>query len=147
MLTTQHDTEIADAPRPLSAKDRRFIAWTIALIFVFGYVIWQVIGVATIKDAAPPSWLINAPSGATVVGPAVVTREPYRATTYVTVRPADGITIDALIAEMGLSEEEPTKIGPTPWDWRPVWAYARPIGDGVEIRLVYLRDTEDTIAP
>ncbi|TQM25090.1 hypothetical protein [Microbacterium kyungheense] len=146
-MTRQHHADIAEAPRPLSAMDRRFISWTIAMMFVFGYVIWQLVGVATVKDAAPPSWLISAPSGAVIAGEPRTTHQPYRATTSLTVRPADGGTNEALITEMGLSEDEPTQIGPTPLDWRPVWVYARPTNDGFEVRLVYLRDAQDTITP
>jgi hypothetical protein len=47
---------------------------------------------------------------------------------------------------MGLYEQ-PTQIGPTPLDWRSVWVYSRPTQDGVEIRLVYLRDSSDIITP
>lgn len=51
-----------------NAKDRRDIAWTIALIIVGAYVIWQLVGVWTAKDAEPPAWLISPPAGATFVG-------------------------------------------------------------------------------
>lgn len=122
------------------------IAWTIALILIGGYVVWQLVGLATTKDAAPPSWLITAPAGATIVGEPRIDYEPYRATTYVTVRPADGQKAHQLVAEMGLSEQ-PTQFGPTPLDWRPVWVYSRPTQDGVELRLVYRRDSGDVITP
>ena len=140
------DTDTDDAPRPLSAKDRRVIAWTIALLIVGGYVIWQLLGVWTAKDAEPPAWLITPPAGATIVGEPRIDREPYRATTYVTVRPAEGEKAHQLVERMGLSEQ-PTQIGPTPLDWRPVWVYSRPVQNGVELRLVYLRDSEDIITP
>lgn len=145
-MTARHDADTDDAPRPLSAKDRRVIAWTIALILIGGYVVWQLVGLATTKDAAPPSWLITAPAGATIVGEPRIDYEPYRATTYVTVRPADGQKAHQLVAEMGLSEQ-PTQFGPTPLDWRPVWVYSRPTQDGVELRLVYRRDSGDVITP
>lgn len=122
------------------------IAWTIAVILIGGYVVWQLVGLATTKDAAPPSWLITAPAGATIVGEPRIDYEPYRATTYVTVRPADGQKAHQLVAEMGLSEQ-PTQFGPTPLDWRPVWVYSRPTQDGVELRLVYRRDSGDVITP
>lgn len=122
------------------------IVWTIALILIGGYVVWQLVGLATTKDAAPPSWLITAPAGATIVGEPRIDYEPYRATTYVTVRPADGQKAHQLVAEMGLSEQ-PTQFGPTPLDWRPVWVYSRPTQDGVELRLVYRRDSGDVITP
>lgn len=138
------DTE--DAPRPLSTKGRPIIAWTIALMIVGGYVIWQVLGLWTTKDAIPPSWLITPPAGATIVGEPRIDYEPYRATTSVTVRPADGQKAQQLVEQMGLSEQ-PTQIGPTPLDWRPVWVYSRPVEDGVELRLVYRRDSGDDITP
>lgn len=140
------DAGVDDAPRALDAKDRRVIAWTIMLILLGGYVLVQLFGVATAKDVAPPAWLITAPAGATLVGEPRIDRQPYRATTYVTVRPDDGRKAHQLIEDMGLSQQ-PTQIGPTPLDWRPVWVYSRPIPDGVEIRLVYLRDSEEIIAP
>jgi len=140
------DTDADAAPRPLDTRDRRIITWTIALILLGGYTIWQVIGLATVKDEPPPSWLITAPAGATIIGEPRITREPYRATTNVTIRPADGRTNEELIHEMGLSEQ-PTHIGPTPLDWRSVWVYSRPTAGGVEIRLVYLRDSSDIITP
>ena len=147
-MTVQEDKAKADdgQPRPRKAKDRRIIAWTIALIIVGGYVIWQLLGVWTAKDAVPPSWLITAPAGATIVGEPRIGYEPYRATTYVTIRPADGQKAHQLIEEMGLAEQ-PTQIGPTPLDWRPVWVYSRPTEDGVELRLVYRRDSSDEITP
>lgn len=129
-----------EAPRPLNAKDRRVIVWTIALLLLGGYVIWQLLGLATTKDAVPPSWLVSVPAGATVVGEPRTDYENYRATTYVTVRPADGQTAQDLLNEMGLSDE-PTQIGPTPLDWRPVWVYGKTMQDAVEIRLVYRQDT------
>ncbi|WES63951.1 hypothetical protein P0L94_15965 [Microbacter sp. GSS18] len=140
------DAGIDDAPRPLSGKDRRVIAWTIALIILGGYVLVQLLGVATAKDVAPPAWLITVPADATIVGEPHIDRQPYRATTYVKVRPADGQKAHQLIEDMGLSEQ-PTQIGPSPLDWRPVWVYSRPVQDGVEIRLVYLRDSADIITP
>lgn len=140
------DTDTDAAPRPLSAKHRRDIAWTIALLIVGGYVIWQLLGIGTAKDAVPPAWLITPPAGATIVGEPRIDRELYRATTYVTVRPAQGEKAHQLVERMGLSEQ-PTQIGPSPVDWRPVWVYSRPVQDGVELRLVYLRDSEDIITP
>lgn len=140
------DAGVDDAPRPLDGKDRRVIAWTIALVIIGGYVLVQLLGVATAKDVAPPAWLITAPAGATIVGEPRIDRQSYRATTYVTVRPADGQKAHQLIEDMGLSQQ-PTQIGPSPLDWRPVWVYSRPVPDGVEIRLVYLRDPEETITP
>lgn len=145
-MTTQEGTDADEAPRPLSTRDRRRIGTIIALIIVGGYVIWQVLGLATAKDAVPPAWLITAPSGATIVGDPRTDREPYRATTYVTVRPAEGQKAHHLVEEMGLSEQ-PTQIGPSPLDWRPVWVYSRPVEDGVEFRLVYRRDSSDEITP
>lgn len=145
-MTADDGVDLDEAPRPLHAKDRRVIAWTIALILVGGYVAWQLLGVWTAKDAAPPAWLITAPERTTIVGESRISREPYRATTYVTVRPAEGEKAHQLVERMGLSEQ-PTQIGPTPLDWRPVWVYSRPVEDGVELRLVYLRDPEDTITP
>lgn len=146
VLRATGDTDANEAPRPLDTRDRRIITWTIGLITLGGYIIWQLIGLATTKDEPPPAWLIAAPAGATIVGEPQITREPYRATTYVTVRPADGRTAVELVEEMGLSEQ-PTQIGPTPVDWRPVWVYSRPTPDGVEVRLVYLRDSSDIITP
>jgi hypothetical protein len=146
VLRAAGDTDADEAPRPLDTRDRRIITWTIALILLGGYLIWQVIGLATLKAEPPPSWLITAPAGATIVGEPRITREPYRATTYVTIHPADGRTNEELIQEMGLYEQ-PTQIGPTPLDWRSVWVYSRPTQDGVEIRLVYLRDSSDIITP
>lgn len=134
------------APRPLDAKDRRIVAWTIALIIVGGYLVVQAIGLATTKDAVPPSWLITAPEGATIVGEPRIEGSNYRVTTYVTVRPADGRTAEELLEEMGLSGQ-PAQLGPTPWDWRPLWVYSRPTQDGVELRLVYRRDSTDDITP
>jgi hypothetical protein len=145
-VTAEDDADLDEAPRPLNAKDRRVIAWTIALIIIGGYVAWQLLGVWTAKDAEPPAWLITAPEGATIVGESRISREPYRATTYVTVRPAEGEKAHQLVERMGLAEQ-PTQIGPGPLDWRPVWVYSRPVQDGVELRLVYLRDPEDTITP
>ena len=146
-MTARSDADTDNAPRPLSRKDRRIIAWTIASILLGGYVVWQLIGLASAKDFAPPSWLITAPAGATVVGEPRISWEPYRATTYVTVRPADGQEPHQLIEEMGLSAQ-PTQIGPTPLDWRPVWIYSRTTqGGDVELRLVYLRDSLDIITP
>lgn len=130
----------------MDAKDRRLIAWTIVLIVIGGYAIFQAIGLATAKDAVPPAWLITPPPGATIVGEPRISREPYRATTYVTIRPADGQKAHQLIEEMGLSAQ-PTQLGPTPLDWRPVWVYSRPVEGGVELRLVYLRDAGDEITP
>ena len=144
--TTPPDAEAEDAPRVPSRKDRRIIAWTLVLILLGGYGAWQLIGLATAKDAVPPSWLITAPVGATIVGEPQITREPYRATTYVTVRPTNGQNAHQLLEEMGLSEQ-PTQIGPSLLDWRPVWVYSRPTQDGVELRLVYLQDSIDTITP
>jgi hypothetical protein len=135
------DEVVEGAPRPLSASDRRVVALTIALILLGGYVVWQVIGLATTKDAVPPSWLIKGPAGATIAGEPRIDYEPYRATTYVVVRPGDGRTTGELLAEMGLSEQ-PTQIGPTFLDWRPVWVYSAPASDGVELRLVYRPDTD-----
>lgn len=145
-MTAEDDADLDEAPRPLNAKDRRVIAWTIALIVIGGYVIWQLLGVWTAKDAEPPAWLISTPAGATFVGEPRLERSNYRVTTYVTVRPAEGEKAHQLVERMGLSEQ-PTQIGPTPLDWRPVWVYSRPVEDGVELRLVYLRDPEDLITP
>ena len=133
-----------DAPRPLNA--RRYIAWMIPVVIVGGYVIWQLLGVWTAKDAVPPSWLISPPAGATIVGEPRIDYQPYRATLYLTVRPAEGEKVHHLVERMGLSDQ-PTQIGPTPLDWRPVWVYSRLVQDGVELRLVYLRDAEDIIPP
>ena len=137
---------VDDAPRPLNGKDRRVIAWAIALIIVGGYVIWQLLGLWTAEDAVPPAWLITPPTGATFVGEPRVEGSNYRVTTYVTVRPAEGEKAHQLVERMGLSEQ-PTQIGPTPLDWRPVWVYSRPVEAGVELRVVYLRDSEDLITP
>lgn len=145
-MTAHSNADADEAPRPLNARDRRIIAGTIAAIVLGGYVVFQLLGVWTAKDVAPPAWVITLPAGATIVGEPQITREPYRATTYVTVRPADGRSYDDLVEEMGLSEQ-PTQIGPTPLDWRPVWVYSRPGSGGVEFRLVYLRDSEDLITP
>jgi hypothetical protein len=145
-LTDHADTDADKAPRPLDAKDRRVIAWTIALIIVGGYVIWQLLGVWTAKDAVPPSWLVSPPAGAMYAGEPRVEGSNYRVTTHVTVRPAEGEKAHQLVERMGLSEQ-PTQIGPTPLDWRPVWVYSRPVEDGVELRLVYVRDSEDIITP
>jgi hypothetical protein len=123
----------------LNGNDRRVITITIALIVLGGYVVLQLIGLATEKDTPPPSWLIAAPAGATIVGEPRIGYEPYRATTYVTVRAADGRTNDELLEEMGLSEQ-PIPLGPTPLDWRTVWVYGRATPDAVELRLVYRRD-------
>ena len=144
LLTTQNDAH--EVPRPPDAKNRRFIGWTVALIILGGYLVMQLIGLATTKDAVPPSWLITVPAGATMVGEPQIDREPYRATTYLTIRPADGRNHVDLLEEMGLSEQ-PTQIAPTPLDWRPVWVYSRPVQDGVEFRLVYRRDSLDEITP
>ena len=148
VLRTRSERDPAgdDAPRPLSARDRRVIALTIALILVGGYVVLQVIGLSSTKDAVPPSWVITAPEGATIVGEPRIAASNYRVTTYVTVRPADGRTADELLEEMGLSEQ-PTQLGPTPLDWRASWIYNRPTQDGVELRLVYRRDSSDDITP
>ncbi|WP_127472723.1 hypothetical protein [Microbacterium sulfonylureivorans] len=144
---TAHDhTDAEGAPRPLDTKDRRIIAWTIALIIVGGYVICQVLGLWTTKDAVPPSWLITAPAGAAIVGEPRIERSNDRVTTYVTIRPAEGQKAHQLVEQMGLSEQ-PTQLGPTPLDWRPVWVYSRPTEDGVELRLVYRRDSGDVITP
>ncbi|GAA2979183.1 hypothetical protein JOD63_002975 [Microbacterium terrae] len=145
-MTESRDPDAAGPPRRPDARDRRILTLTITAIVLGGYVVWQLIGLVTVKDVPPPSWLITAPAGASVVGEPRVTREPYRATTYVTVRPAEGQKAHQLVAEMGLSEQ-PTQIGPTPLDWRPVWVYTRPTEDGVEIRLVYLRDSGELITP
>lgn len=149
VLSAQGDAAahaVDDAPRPLNVKDRRVLTWTIALIIVGGYAIWQLLGVWTAKDAVPPSWMISPPAGATFVGEPRAEGSNYRVTTYVTVRPAEGEKAHQLVERMGLSEQ-PTQIGPTPLDWRPVWIYSRPAEDGVELRLVYLRDSEDLITP
>lgn len=140
------DQRADESPRPLNTKDRRVIGWTVALIVLGGYVIWQLVGLATVKDAVPPSWLISVPAGATVVGEPRTDYENYRATTYVTLRPAHGQTAPNLLEELGLSEQ-PIQIGPTPLDWRPVWAYGRTTQDTVEIRLVYRQDTGNGPAP
>jgi hypothetical protein len=145
-VTAQDDADLDEAPRPLNTKDRRVITWTIALIIIGGYVAWQLLGPWTAKDAEPPAWLITAPEGATILGEPRLERSNYRVTTYVTVRPSEGEKAHQLVERMGLSEQ-PTQIGPTPLDWRPVWVYSRPVEDGVELRLVYVRDPEDTITP
>ncbi|MGA7148567.1 MAG: hypothetical protein WBX17_08790, partial [Microbacterium sp.] len=98
-----------EAPRPLTAGKRRFLAWGIALLVVGGYLIFQLFSVWTVKDAVPPASLITAPAGATIVGEPRISREPYRATTYVTIRPAYGHNHVDLMREMGLSEQ-PTQI-------------------------------------
>jgi hypothetical protein len=67
-LTADDGVDRDEAPLPLHAKDRRVIAWTIALILAGGYVAWQLLGVWTAKDAEPPAWLISQPVGATFVG-------------------------------------------------------------------------------
>jgi hypothetical protein len=118
----------------------------VTLIVLGGYVVWQLLGVATVKDAVPPAWLITVPAGAAMVGEPRIEREPYRATTYVTIRPANGQNHVDLMDQMGLSEQ-PTQIGSNLLDWRPVWVYGRPVPDGVEFRLVYLRDTGTGPAP
>jgi hypothetical protein len=143
-LTDQGQIDADQAPQSQNAK--RYVAWMIALIIVGGYVIWQLLGVWTAKDAVPPSWLISPPAGATIVGEPRIDYQPYRATLYLTLRPAAGQEAHHLIEQMGLTEQ-PTQIGPTPLDWRPVWVYSRPVEDGVELRLVYLRDSEDIITP
>ena len=79
---------------------------------------------------------------ATIVGEPRLDREPYRVTVYVTVRLAENQKAHQLVEQMRLSEQ-PTKIGPTLLDWRPVWVYSTPVKDGVELRLVYLRDSQD----
>ena len=135
-----------EKPRPLDGRDRRVIGWTVALVILAGYVVWQLAGLATAKDAVPPSWVISAPAGAELVGEPRIDRQPYRATTYVTLRTTDGRAAQQLLDDMGLSEQ-PTQLGPSPLDWRPVWVYSRPTQDGVELRLVYLRDSQDTITP
>lgn len=135
-----------EAPRPLNAKDRRVIAWTIALIVLGGYVVWQLLGVWTANDAVPPSALITPPAGATIVGEPRIERQPHRVTTYVTIRPAENEKSHQLVERMGLSEQ-PVQIGPTPLDWRTVWVYSRPVQDGVELRFVYLRDSSEIITP
>lgn len=138
-MTASDDADAA--PRPLTSLDRRAIALTIALIIVAGYFLWQIIGLATEKDAVPPAWLITAPAGSTIVGEPLVDRESYRATTYVTLRPADGQTPARLLQEMGLLDQ-PTQIGPSPLEWRTVWVYGRTTSEGnLEIRLVYRPDT------
>ena len=142
-LTAHENADADEAARPLGARERRFLTWGIALFVVGGYLVFQLFAVWTVKDAVPPASLITAPAGATIVGEPRVSREPYRATTYVTIRPAEGRNHVDLMEEMGLSEQ-PTQIsGPTPLDWRPVWVYSRPVEDGVEFRLVYLRDLDD----
>lgn len=146
VVTARPAADADEAPRPLSSRDRRVVAWTVALILLGGYVVVQVIGLATTKDAVPPSWVITAPAGASMVGEPRVSSELYRATTYVTVRPEDGRTADELLEQMGLSEQ-PTQFGPTPLDWRPLWVYSRPTQSGVELRLVYRRDPSDVITP
>lgn len=145
-MTGQDDTDTGEAPRPLNAKDRRFIVWTIALVIVGGYVIWQLLGVWTAKDAVPPSWLISPPAGATIVGEPRIEHQSSRSTLYMTVCPPEAQRAHQLIEQMGLSDQ-PTQIGPTPLDWRSVWVYSRPVQDCVELRLVYLRDSEDIITP
>ena len=145
-MTDQDDADTGEARRPLNAKNRRFIVWTIVLVIVGGYIVWQLLGVWTAKDAVPPSWLISPPAGATIVGEPRISYEPSRATLYMTVRPAEGQKPHQLTEQMGLSEQ-PTQIGPTPLDWRPVWVYTRRVGEDLEIRLVYLRDSEDVITP
>ncbi|WP_109211798.1 MULTISPECIES: hypothetical protein [Microbacterium] len=114
-MTDQDDTDTEEAPRPLDAEDRRLVGWTIALIIVGGYAIWQLLGVWTAKDAVPPAWLISPPAGATMVGEPRIDYQPYRVTLYVTVRPAEGERAHQLVERMGLSEQ-PTQIGPTPLD-------------------------------
>lgn len=136
------DVDVDDAPAPLDARGRRIVALTIALIVLGGYLVVQVIGLATTKDAVPPSGLIKPPAGAAIVGEPQIDYEPYRATTYVTIRPAGGQKTHQLVEQMGLSAQ-PTQIGPTPLDWRPVWVYSRPTQEGVELRLVYRRDSSD----
>lgn len=134
------------SPGPLNGKDGRVVAWTVTLIVLGGYVVWQLLGVATVKDAVPPAWLITVPTGASMVGESRIGREPYRATTYVTIRPANGQNHVDLMDQMGLSEQ-PTQIGSHLLDWRAVWVYGLPVPDGVEFRLVYLRDTGPGPAP
>lgn len=107
-LTAQNGAD--GAPRPLASKDRRVVAVTVGLIILVGYFRWQIVGLATEKDAVPPAWLITAPAGSTIVGEPVVTRESYRATTYLTLQPADDQTPAQLLEQMGLSDQ-PTQIG------------------------------------
>lgn len=133
-------------PPPRGAKDLRVIIWAIMIVLLGGYVLWQLVGLVTVKNAAPPASVITVPSDATVVGEPRINYENYRVTTYVTVRSADGRTNAGLVDEMGLSAQ-PTQIGPTPLDWRPVWVYARPTQDGVELRLVYRQDMPDGPVP
>lgn len=140
-MTTGSRMDVSEAPRPLGARDRRAIIVTIAIVILGGFVVWQLFGLVTVKDTPPPSGLIAVPAGATIVGEPRIDQQPYRATTYVTVRPADGRTPLDLMSEMGVSDE-PTQIGPFPWDWRTAWVYAVRKQDDVELRLVYLRDGE-----
>jgi hypothetical protein len=145
-LTGHDDTDASGRPRPLSSKDWRFIAVTIALLIAGGYVVWQLLGIWNAKDAVPPSWLISPPAGSTMMGEPWTDHQPSKATLYMAVCPPEGQKPHQLIEQMGLSEQ-PTQIGPTPLDWRPVWVYSRPEQDCVELRLVYVRDSEDTITP
>jgi len=134
-----------ESTRALAAKRRRRVIWATAIVLGC-YVLWQLGGLLTTKDAAPPAWLIAVPADASVVGEPRIDYQPYRVTTYLTVRPAEGLSATDLINQMGLSAQ-PVQIGPTPLDWRPVWVYARPTQVGVEVRLVYRPDLPDGPAP
>jgi hypothetical protein len=134
-------TDRADAPttRTRTSTSRRKVLWTIALVVLGFYVVVQLLLVWNIKDAHPPSWPIQVPANATMVNEPHTEYSNFRAVTYITLRPTDGRTADELIDSMGLSEQ-PTRIGPTPLDWRPLWVYSRSLQGNVEVRLVYVQD-------
>lgn len=130
----------------MKATDRRFFLLVVALVVFGGYLVIQLIGLAAVKDAVPPASLITVPADATMVGEPRIERQPYRATTFVTIRPAEGQNHVDLMDQMGLLDQ-PTQIGPNLLDWRTAWIYGRPVPDGVEYRLVYLQDTGAGPAP
>ncbi|MGF2950585.1 hypothetical protein [Microbacterium alcoholitolerans] len=136
----------ANEPLPSGAKGGRSAFWVILLVLLGGYALWQVWGLVTTKDAVPPAWVITVPADAALVEEPRISYANFRVTTYMTIRPTDGRTAADLLDEMGLSGQ-PTQIGPTPLDWRPLWVYARPVQDGVELRLVYRQDLHDGPAP
>ena len=138
-LKTLDHNERLERTLPLTRRDRRNIAMTIVLIALGIYVAVQLTLLWTTKDAWPPSSPIHVPANATIVGEPYTKYSNFRAVTYVLVRPTDGRTPDELIDVMGLSDQ-PTQIGPTPLDWRPLWVYSRSLQGNVEIRLVYVRD-------
>jgi len=109
------------------------------VIFFGAFVLWQVGSLVTVKDATPPPSVITVPADAAVVGEPRIDRQNFRVTTYMTIRSVEGRTAEELLDQMGLSEQ-PTQIGPTPLDWRPLWVYARATEGAVELRLVFIQD-------